>query len=758
MIHPDSYHHVRGESIFTADLAEPAGTLHAAVFASPLAHGRIRNLDLDPARNAPGVVGVFAAADVPGENQIGGIIPDEPLLAGPIVHYLGQPLALVVAETERDARRALALIAAEFDPLPAIFDPRAAFAAGQLIQPPRTFAIGDVDSVWGECTLIVSGRADSGGQEHVYLETQAALAVPAERGGMKVFSATQSPTAVQRTVAQVLGLAMHRVEVDVLRLGGGFGGKEDQATPWAALAALAAWHLNRPVRLVLSRAEDMRLTGKRHPYSSDYRLGLDGTGRMLAYEVTYYQNAGAAADLSPAILERTLFHATNSYFIPHVRATGISCRTHLPPFTAFRGFGGPQAMFVLEAAIDQAAQRLGLPAAEIQKRNLLNDGDVFPYGQMVRRARARRCWQEAEARYDFAAARDRVQRFNETHALEKKGVAVMPVCFGISFTNTALNQAAALVHVYTDGSVSVSTAAVEMGQGVNAKIRRVAARTFGLPPERIQVESTDTMRVANTSPTAASTGADLNGRACELACLDIRRRLLELAAVKLQTPVADLTLRDGKVVRAEQATDLTWEKLVSQAWQARINLSAQAHYATPDVGFDKAREKGNPFAYHAFGTALVEATLDCLRGTYRVDAVRVVHDVGRSLEPLIDLGQVEGGIVQGLGWMTMEELLYSGEGALLTRSLSTYKVPDLRSAPAELAVHFLEQADNECAVMGSKAVGEPPLMYGIGVFFALLAAMRAFQPEISPRYDAPLTPEKVLLQLQGNRAGAKPVS
>ncbi len=749
MIHPDPYYHVRGESLFTADLPLPGSTLHAAVFTSPLAHGRLRRLGLEKAGAARGVAGVFRAADIPGENQIGGIIPDEPLLAGELVHYLGQPLALVVAESEREARRALALVEAEFDPLPALLDPRAASAAGQLIHPPRTFALGDVDAAWGDCSLIVSGRADSGGQEHVYLETQAALAVPAERGGMKIYSATQSPTAVQKAVARVLGLAMHRVEVEVYRLGGGFGGKEDQATPWAALAALAAWRLNRPVRLVLSRAEDMRLTGKRHPYSSDFRLGLAGDGRMLAYEVTYYQNAGAAADLSPAILERTLFHATNSYFIPNVRATGISCRTHLPPFTAFRGFGGPQAMFVLESAIDLAAQRLGLPAAEVQRRNLLNEGDPFPYGQAARRCRARRCFDEAQAGFDVAAARERVLRFNGEHPWEKKGLALMPVCFGISFTNTALNQASALVHVYGDGSVAVSTAAVEMGQGVNAKIRRVAALTFGLPPERIKVESTDTARVANTSPTAASTGADLNGRACELACQEIRRRLLEFSAGCMGVPAGRLGLGDGRVLRDGQPTEASWEALVAKAWAARVSLSAQAHYATPGIHFDKAQEKGQPFAYHVYGTAMVEVTLDGLRGTARVDAVRVVHDAGRSLEPLVDRGQVEGGIVQGLGWMTMEELSYGGDGALLARSLSTYKVPDYRSAPVELEVRFLEDAANEAAVLGSKAVGEPPFMYGIGAYFALLDALRAFRPDLAPGYDAPLTPEKLLARLAG---------
>lgn len=745
----DIYFHARGESLFVDDMGAFFGVLHAAVLPSPVARGRITKLDMEAARRAPGVTAVFAAADIPGENQIGGIIPDEPLLAEQEVHYCGQPVALVVAETPLQARRALAAIGLEIEELPAVFDPRQAAAAGMLITPPRTFSCGHVEQAWPACSLVVAGRVDSGGQEHLYLETQAAVAVPGEKDTLHVISATQSPTVVQRIIARVLGLDMNQVAVEVFRLGGAFGGKEDQATAWAALAALAARQLRRPVKLVLNRGEDMRLTGKRHPYSSDFKIGLDAAGKILAYEVTYYQNAGAAADLSPAILERTLFHAVNSYRIANVRATGISCRTNLPPFTAFRGFGAPQAMFVLEAAIFQAAEKLGLDAAVLQEKNLLSEGDEFPYGQKVKNCRARRCWDEAASTFDLEAARQRILKYNAAEPLSKKGLALMPVCFGISFTSSHLNQAGALVHVYTDGSVSVSTGAVEMGQGVNNKILLVAARTLGISQARLRMESTCTRRVANTSPTAASTGSDLNGKAVELACLELRRRLLPLAAEKLSAAdPALLDIRSETVWSNGKATNLTWDKLVQAAYFSRINLSAQAHYATPGIHFNRVAEKGEPFAYHVFGTAIVEATLDALRGTYTIDAVRAIHDAGSSLNPLTDRGQAEGGIVQGVGWMTLEELLYSDKGRLLTDTLSTYKVPDIRTAPLVIDVRFLQDAPNPAAVLNSKAVGEPPFMYGIGAYFALLAALRAFRPGKPLPYSAPLTAEKVLTWLE----------
>ncbi len=744
--------HVRGESRYVDDLTPPAGALHAAVFPSPAAHGRIRRLDLSKARTRPGVRGAFAAADIPGQNQIGGILPDEPLLAEGEVHCVGEPVALVVADTARLARAALGAVELEVDRLPAVLDPREAFRRGLLISPARTFTIGDVDKVWKDCDVVVEGRVDSGGQEHVYLETQAALAIPGEAGAMKVISATQGPTAVQRAVARVLGLPMHLVEVEVLRLGGGFGGKEDQATAWACLAALAAFRLGRPVKLVLSRQEDMRFTGKRHPYSSDFRLGAKYDGRLLAYQVSFFQNSGCTADLSTAILERTLFHATGSYRVPNVRATAAACRTNLPSNTAFRGFGGPQAMLVIEAAIVRLAEALGVEPSAVQERNLLGDGDVLPYGQRYHGGQARRCWQTAKTRYQLEERRWQVAEFNRTHALAKKGLAMMPVCFGISFTNQSLNQAGALVHVYTDGSVSVSTGAVEMGQGVHRRVREVVSRAFSIDRKRVRLQPTSTAQVPNTAPTAASTGTDLNGRAAERACRAILERLREAAARELgkDRPEA-VEIREEQVFYHGKPTSLTWERLVTAAWTRRVSLSAQAHYATPGIHFDRTTEKGEPFAYHACGTALCEIILDCLRGTYAVEAVEVVHDLGPSLDAASDLGQAEGGVVQGIGWLTLEEVLHAEDGSLLTSALATYKVPDIHFAPRRLEVKFLEDTVSPLGVFNAKAIGEPPFMYGIGVFFALRSAMRAFRPDGELAFVAPLTPERVLMALSGDR-------
>ncbi len=750
---PDDRHlHVRGESVFVDDLPSPAGCLEAAVLGSPVAHGRITRLDGSAALALDGVVAVLTAADIPGENQTGTIILDEPALADGTVHCVGQPVAMVLARDAATARRARSLIALDIEPLPAILDPREAAALGQHIAPPRTFACGDVDRAWGQCAHIVSGRADSGGQEHFYLETQASLAEPREDGTILLHAGTQAPTAVQRVTARVLGLPMHAVEVDVRRLGGAFGGKEEQATPWAVLAALGAHLLRRPVRLVLDRADDMVMTGKRHPYSSDYRLGLDADGRLLAWEATYYQNAGATADLSTAILERTLFHSTGSYAIPNVRATAHCCRTNLFPFTAFRGFGGPQAMFVLEAALAHAARETGIPRHRLQHLNLLDEGSIFPYGQIADDCRARRCWDQADRTFDFAALHAAAAAHNAADARHKRGVAVMPVCFGISFTNTALNQAGALVHVYQDGSVAVSTGAVEMGQGVVRKIRQVTARTLGLGADRVRVETANTGRVANTSPTAASTGADLNGEAARLACLQIVERLRRVAGTRLGIDPARVELRGGAVLDQGRPTRLTWDELVQAAYWSRTDLSAHAHYATPRLGFDKTKEKGSPFAYHVYGTAITEVTLDRLLGTFTIDAVRLVHDAAASLDRQTDVGQIEGGLAQGLGWLLLEELAWDDAGRLLTDSAGKYKVPDREFMPRVLDVRFLEDAPNPHAVLGSKAVGEPPFMYGIGAFFALADAIGAARPDAALPTAAPLTPEHTLMLLAGTPA------
>ena len=742
----DTYTHVRGESVYIDDIPLLNGTLYAAVFDSPVAHGKIRSLDTGEAAAMKGVVRVFTAKDIPGENQIGGIISDEELLAGSHVHFCGMPLALVVAESEAIARAAVKKVKVEIEPLPIITDPREAKEKGELIIPPRTFRLGDIDKAWKECTHIFEGRSDTNGQEHLYIETQGAYSIPKENGAIRIYSSTQGPTAVQRTAARVLGLSMNQVEVDTTRLGGGFGGKEDQATTWGVMTALAAFHLKRPVKYCLHRMEDMRMTGKRHPYSSDFKIGLNKELKIIAYEATFYQNAGAAADLSPAIMERTLFHCNNSYFIPNVTATAYSCRTNLPPNTAFRGFGGPQGMFVIEAAIDKAAAALGISASAIQEKNLMKSGDEFPYGQIAE-SEANECWQKADELYQIKKLQEEAEKFNTSNKLLKKGIALMPVCFGISFTKTHMNQARSLVHVYTDGSVGISTGAVEMGQGVNSKIWQVAATIFSIDPEKVKVQTTNTYRIANTSPTAASAAADLNGKATAIACNAILERLKQVAADELKVPAATITIKDEWVYNEGKKTEWNWKKLVMTTHLKRISLSELAHYTPPGIHFDASIEKGHPFTYHVYGTAIITVTVDCLRGIYEFDSVKVVHDFGQSINKMVDRGQCEGGIVQGIGWMTMEELLYNKEGKLMTNALSTYKVPDIYSAPKEIIIHPLETQKENLAVFQSKAVGEPPLMYGIGAYFALRNAVKAFNPSADIPYDAPMTPEKVLMNL-----------
>ena len=752
----DSITHVRGESIYLDDIPLLQGTLFGAAFGSPVAHGKIINLDISAAKKLPGVVRIFTYKDIPGDNQIGGIVPDEPLFAEHKVHFIGMPVAFVVAETNEIAQAAVKNIKIEIEPLPIITDPREAKEKNELIVPPRTFSLGNIDKAWRKCAHIFEGSAETNGQEHLYIETQGAYTIPQENNCIKIYSSTQGPTAVQRHMAAVLKIPMHRLEVDVTRLGGGFGGKEDQATVWAILCALATYHLKKPVKYCLHRMEDMRMTGKRNPYSSDFKIGLDKNLKIIAYEATFYQNAGAAADLSPAVLERTLFHCTNSYFVPNVKATAYSCRTNLPPNTAFRGFGGPQGMFVIESAIAKAAEELGIDTTEIQKKNLLTDGDEFPYGQKAE-SEAKKCWEEAEDIYEIKKIRKQVKKFNDENHLYKKGVSFMPICFGISFTKTLMNQARALVHIYTDGSVGVSTGAVEMGQGVNTKMAQVAATIFSLPLSKIKIHTTNTFRVANTSPSAASATADLNGKAVQMACEKLFERLKPVAEEILKQPCDKMIISEGLVHIGNKKTELTWENLIATAYIKRVNLSEHAHYAPPQVNFDLTKEKGHPFAYHVYGTAITIVTVDCLRGIYTFDAVKVVHDFGTTINPLVDLGQIEGGIVQGMGWMTMEEIIYDTEGKLRSNALSTYKVPDIYSVPEEIKVHFLKTKKDNLAIFRSKAVGEPPLMYGIGAFFAIRNAIKAFNPLADVKFSAPITPEKVLMSLHPKKTKSQKI-
>lgn len=760
---PDAAGHLRGETTYIDDIPEPRGLLFAALRLSESPRGRITRIDSRAALDLDPSVRIITAADVPGENQIGSAVQDEPLLPDPEWDYRGQPLVLCLAATRELARAATKLVIIDNESLSPLLDERESAARGDFILPPRTQrsgvfdlrGIGDRDgsALYAEILaaggLVIEGRVDSGGQEHVYLETQGALAERREGDRMVVVSSTQGVSVTQRAVARILGLPQHRVEVEARKLGGGFGGKEDQATPWACLAALGAWVSRRPVKLVLDRATDMKATGKRHPYSSDFRIGATKEGIITSFEVDYYQNSGSTCDLSPAILSRSLFHAAGAYRIPNLRATGRMCRTNLPSFTAFRGFGAPQAFFVVEAAIEALAGRLGLDPVEIRRRNLLREGDLTHYGMRLEGVRAAEAFDRLLEKVEWKRLRADIDAWNSVHPLEKRGAAIIPNCFGISFTKLPMNRGGALVHVYLDGSVLVSTGAVEMGQQVSRKIARVAARSLGVPLDFVRVERTSSLTVANTVPTAASTGSDLNGAAARVACLEIRSRLLAKAAAILSLPEGELDIVEGRVLRKGQATELDWTRLIAAADEARVDLSAHGFYATPELFYDGEAEKGSPFAYHVYGAALVEARLDALRGTARVTRVEVVHDAGSGLDPVVDRGQIEGALAQGLGWALLEELKFGEDGRLLSDALATYKLPDIRFLEAEPAIEFLPESYNDGAVMGSKAVGEPPLIYGLAGYFAVLDAIRAAKGRPVEYWNLPLVPEKILGLLAG---------
>ncbi len=746
----DSYTHVRGESLYVDDVNVRQGTFHAVVFDSPKAHGKITHIDYSKAEALEGVERIFTYKDIPGKNEIGGIIPDEPLFAEHDVHFWGMPIALIVAKTEFIARKARHLIDIEIENLPVITTAKDAKSKGSFINAPRSFSLGDTEKEFDNCAYIFEGETFSNGQEHLYIETQGAYAEPLENGNIKITSSTQGPTAVQKTIANVLGIPMHKIEVDVTRLGGGFGGKEDQATPWAVMTALATYHLNQSVKLILNRHDDLRMTGKRHPYESTYKIGLSKDLKILAYDVEFLQNSGAAADLSPAIAERTLFHATNSYYIPNVKTTVLSCKTNLPPNTAFRGFGGPQGMFVIESAIAKAAHEIGVSPRQIQEVNLLDENDMFSYGQIAKKVEAKNTWNSAKSIFNINALELEINDFNKNNSSFKKGLALMPITFGISFTNTPMNHARALVHIYLDGSIGISTAAVEMGQGVNTKMMQIAAQVFSVSLNKIKIETTNTTRVANTSPSAASSTADLNGKATLMACNSLLERLKKVASEELNISEKHIELKDEYVYANHKKSKLSWTELISKTMLKRIALTENAHYATPEIHFDKTKEKGHPFAYHVYGTAIIITTIDCTRGTYEFDTVKIIHDYGKSMSEGIDLGQVEGALVQGIGWMTMEEIAYNDDGRLLSNALSTYKVPDIFSVPKNIEVIPVETQGHDLAILKSKAVGEPPLMYGIGAYFALQNAIKAFNPNHDLKFHAPMTPEKVLMSLYEN--------
>lgn len=740
---------VRGQTQYIDDLPEPAGCLQAAVRLSDSAHGRIIAIKTDKALALDPSVQVITGKDVPGVNQIGFNKPDEPLLPEHEWEYWGQPVALVLAKNRETARAAAKLVEIEGEELPVVTDPREAARNSDFILPSRTIQCGDTEEAFKHCAYVIEGRVESGGQEHVYLETQGAMAEVREGGKVFVISSTQGPSGVQRAIAQSLGLPMNMVEVEARRLGGAFGGKEDQAATWASLAALGAWISKKPVKLYLNRHEDMRATGKRHPYSSDFKIGAAQDGTILAFEADYYQNSGSTCDLSPAILARTVLHATGAYKIPNVRVTGYMCKTNLPSFTAFRGFGAPQAFFVIESAIDALSQASGIPVVEIQKKNLYREGDSTYFGMEMERVRAHEAFDRLLEKTQWNSLQAEISEFNHKSRTVKKGAAIIPVCFGISFTKLPMNQAGALVHVYVDGSVLVSTGAIEMGQQVSRKIATVVSETLGVPLENIRVERTTTLTVANTVPTAASTGSDLNGMAARIACLEIKKRLAGKAGELLGASPEVVRFENGMIFKNDEKTELSWKDLIVKANEARIDLSAHGFYATPGLFYDMKAERGKPFAYHVYGAAAVVATVDTMRGTYDLESVSIVHDIGHSLDISVDRGQIEGALAQGLGWSLLEDLRFGTDGKPMSDTLSTYKVPDISFMPRTMDIEFLPEIENPATPFNSKAVGEPPLQYGIAGYFAILNALRAANPAGKTFYSIPLTPEKAAGFLDG---------
>ena len=746
-LHESAVAHVTGTASYTEDIAASLpGALHAWPVQSRLAHAELVAIDKTGALRMPGVRAVLSADDVPGMNDTGSVRHDEPLLPREI-SYLGQPLAWVLADSLEQGRAAADHVQLELRELPALVTLRAAIDQGSYHTEPRRIVRGDPDAALASAPRRLRGELYIGGQEHFYLETQAALARRDESGLYYVLSSTQHPSETQAVVAHVLGIARSQVICESLRMGGGFGGKETQSHPIAAIAALGVHVTGRPVSVRLDRRRDMTITGKRHPFLARYQVGFDDEGRLRALDLELTSDGGYSLDLSEAILWRALFHSDNAYDVPNMRVVGRVARTHLPSNTAMRGFGGPQGMLVIEDALARVALATGRPAHLVRERNFYREGASTHYGQPVRDAdRIARIWDELKRLADFEPRLAQRAQLNAQCRHEARGIALTPVKFGISFTARAYNQAGALVLVYRDGSVQVNHGGTEMGQGLHTKIRNVAARALGVSLEAITIMSTRTDKVPNTSATAASSGSDLNGAAVKQACEILRARITRFAAELLVCTPGEVSWEDGQA-RAPDGATQPFAAAVERAYLAREPLFATGHYATPDLAFDPQLGQGTPFHYFAYGAAVSEVTIDRFTGQYRLLRVDLLHDVGDSLAPAIDRGQIEGGFVQGLGWLTCEDVLFDPHGALLTRGASSYKLPGAADAPPDFRVHMLERATEPGVVYGSKAVGESPLMLALSVREALRDAIACARGGGDVQLASPSSPEAVLMAL-----------
>ncbi|HEY2951570.1 MAG TPA: xanthine dehydrogenase molybdopterin binding subunit, partial [Verrucomicrobiae bacterium] len=764
--HESAHKHVTGEAIYTDDEIAGRAMLEVWPVCSPYAHARIVRRGATAARAMPGVRAVMFADDIPGRNDVGVAKQDEPLLAEKEVLFHGHLVALVVGESLAACRRAAEKVVVKYAPLPPILTLEEAIAAGSFHNEPNYIRRGDVAQTLADATLTIEGEFSFGGQDHFYLETQAAWAERGEDGTMQIVSSTQHPSEVQSVVAHVLGLPANLVVVHSPRMGGGFGGKETQAATPAALAALAAQHTGRPVRVRWNRDQDMMLTGKRHPFRAAFQVGYDQHGRLRAAKIQLVSNGGWSLDLSQAVTDRALFHLDNAYYIPHVEFQGRVAKTHLASNTAFRGFGGPQGMLVIEEIMDRIARRLELPPETVRERNLYHgtgETNTTPYGQEIEDNRIQTIWQELKSSSRIEERRRELAVWNSGHSHRKRGLAMTPVKFGISFTVTHLNQAGALVLIYQDGSVQVNHGGTEMGQGIHTNIQAIAAKELGLPPESIRVMPTSTDKVPNTSATAASAGTDLNGAAVRNACETLRARLIPIAQQLYQQrhgqiakPEA-LRFQAGKVLNLDSSdAALTFAEVVARAYLERVSLSATGFYATPGIHWDRGAGRGKPFHYFANGAAVTEVEVDGFTGMTQVLRTDILHDAGDSINEGVNRGQVEGGFVQGMGWLTAEELKWDEQGRLLTHSPDTYKIPSFGDAPIEFNVRFLERATQSNVIHGSKAVGEPPLMLAISVREAIRDAVAAFGPPGGEVLLAsPATCEAIYTAIK-SRAGVPP--
>ena len=756
--HDSAESHVTGQSVFVNDMEISSSQLVGRVVYSPLAHGIITQLDYSRALKLPGVAAILSAKDIPGHNQMGPVVKDEPCLAWPETTFIGQAILLIAAETMDAAIRAEKMIRIQIEPMEATLSLHSAIEKELLIAPPAFIRSGDAESAIKLAPFSFDGILETGSQEHWYLETQSALAVPGEGKEMMVFASSQNPSETQTIVADVLGISKHLVDVEVKRMGGAFGGKETQANHVAAWASLLAQATGKPVKMHLSRDDDQLMTGKRHRFLSKYRIGFDKSGLILAYIVELNSDAGATTDLSLAILERAMLHAENAYFIPNISITGKAYRTNLPPNTAFRGFGGPQGMAVIENAIDRIARFLEMDPAVVRKRNFygFERNRLTPYGKQITNNRLHVIFERLTESSEYFQRRVEIQGFNNKHKYQKRGIALTPVKFGISFTTAFLNQAGALVHIYNDGSVQVNHGGTEMGQGLHTKMIGVTADALGISPDRVRVTPTSTSKVPNTSATAASSGSDLNGMAIKNAAETLKHRLIPLAVQLLVSMGCKEAKAENLIFERNLIFDknfpafsIRFEQMAETAWKNQISLSSTGFYKTPDLLFDRKTGKGNPFYYYAYGMAVSEVELDVLTGAYTLLRTDILHDVGDSLNEDIDIGQIEGAFIQGVGWCTREEIKWNEKGFLLTHSPDTYKIPTINDIPVDFRISLLHDFPNEGTIRKSKAVGEPPFMLAFSVWLAIKDAISAVrQHRIEPAFTLPATPEFVLLSME----------